>query len=267
MQRERLLPMETSISPTSTLRTWLDELKIMWTRCPRFWKNNSMDRNKGTCRRQRMETDLRRFVESTATWPSAVAKEWVVQFVQMAYDQPDIRAIVAFGSIVRDVSYSVDVDLLFVGKLEIPEFTTPPLDVDLRAYCQSDVESLVAKGHDLLCWSIRFGTVIHEKNRYWKNLYKRWARRLPFPSAGTADERAERARRLLEDLRVIGDDDAVHEQLITMLTHLARAHLIRADVFPASRPELPRQLRSIGEFAIASKLTDALKKRRDLIGT
>ena len=224
-----------------------------------------MDRNQGTCRTPRIETDVLRFVESTAAWPSDVAKEWVVQFVQMAYDQPDIRAIVAFGSIVRDVSYSVDVDLLFVYNLEIPGFTTPPLDVDVRAYSQSDVESLVAKGHDLLCWSIRFGRAIHEKNRYWTDLRNKWARDLPFPSAGIADERAERARRLLEDLRVIGDEDAVHEQLIAMLTHLARAHLIRADVYPASRPELPRQLRSIGESAIASRLTDALKKRHDLI--
>ena len=214
-----------------------------------------------------METDLLRFMESIANWPRVAAKEWVEQSVRMAYDQADIQAIVAFGSIVRGVGHSVDVDLLFVYGFEMPKFATPPLDVDVRAYREADVESLVAEGHDLLCWSIRFGTVLHEKNRYWANLHRRWARRLTLPSAGTADERAERARRLLDDLELIGDDDAVQEQFITMLTHLARAHLIRADVYPASRPELPRQLMSIGEFTIASKLTDALKKRRDLIGT
>ena len=185
-----------------------------------------MDRQAGTDRRTGMETDLLRFLESTEKWPSVLAKVWVEEFVQMAYDQADIWAIVAFGSIVRDVTHSVDVDLLFVYKFEIPILTTPPLDVDVRAYRKTDVESLVAEGHDLLCWSIRFGTVLHEKNRYWTTLHHRWARHLPLPSAGTADKRAERARRLLEDLRVIGDDDAVHEQLIAMLTHLARAHLI-----------------------------------------
>ena len=226
-----------------------------------------MERHTGTGRSPAIETDLLRFLDSNERWPSVLARKWVEQFVYMAYDQADIRAIVAFGSIVRDVSHSVDVDLLFIYGFEMPEFSTPPLDVDVRAYCETDVESLVSEGHDLICWSIRFGTVIHEKDRYWTNLRERWAKHLPIPSAGTADERAERAMRLLEDLKVIGDDDAVHEQLITMLTHIARAHLIRADVYPASRPELPTQLRSIGEFAIASKLTDALKKRRDLIGT
>lgn len=207
------------------------------------------------------------FLDSTDRWPSVLARDWVGRLLQMAHDQPDIRAIVAFGSIVRDVNHSVDVDLVLVYVDETPIFTSPPLDVDVRGYRETDVESLVGEGHEVLCWSIRFGMVLHEKNRYWTNLCKRWERRLPLPSAVAADERAMRARRLLKDLRVIGDDDAVNEQLIAMLTNLARARLIRADVYPASRPELPKQLRSIGEFTIASQLTDALNKRRDLIGT
>ena len=137
-----------------------------------------------------------------------------------------------------------------------PSFTRP-----------SFVESLVARGHELLCWSIRFGTVLHQKDRYWSDLQQTCARHLPLPSATVAEERAERARRLLEGIGMIGDDDAVQEQSITMLTHLARARLIRADVFPASRPELPKQLRSIGESALASQLTDALQKRHDLMET
>ena len=226
-----------------------------------------MERRSGTGRYPGARTDLVRFLESTAVWPSLTAKEWVEQFVQMAIDQPDIRAIVAFGSIVRDVSHSVDVDLLFVYSSNMPEFSTPPLDVDVRAYLEEDIESHVTEGHDLLCWSIRFGTAIHEKDRFWTNLRKRWEGRLPLPSAETEDKRAARAKRLLEDLRVIGDDDAVSEQLIAMLTHLARARLIRAGVFPASRPELPKLLTSIGEFTVASQLTDALKKRHELIGS
>ncbi len=208
-----------------------------------------------------------RFLESVEKWPSVPAREWVEQFFRMAYNRADILAIVAFGSIVRDVSHSADVDLLFVYRSEKPSFATPPLDVDVKAYRKTDVESLVARGHELLCWSLRFGKVLHQKDRYWSDLQQMWARHLPLPSATVAEERAERARRLLNDLRVIGDDDAVQEQSITMLTHQARACLIRARVFPASRPELPKQLRSIGELEIASLLTDALLKRRDLMDT
>ena len=50
---------------------------------------------------------------------------------------------------------------------------------------------------------------------------------LPLPSAKTADKRAERAKQLFEDLKVIGDEDAAQEQYITMLTQIARAYLIR----------------------------------------
>ena len=206
-----------------------------------------------------------RFLESAEKWPSVAAMEWVEQLIQMANARADIPAIVAFGSIVRDVSLSADVDLLYVYESGKPIFAAPPLDVDVKAYRRTDVESLVTDGHEILCWSIRYGTVLHQKDRFWSDLRETWARHLPLPSAEVAEERAERARRLLEDLRVIGDDDAVQEQSITMLTHLARARLIRADVFPASRPELPKQLRLIGESALASRLTDALQKRRDLM--
>ena len=42
-----------------------------------------------------------------------------------------------------------------------------------------------------------------------------------------------------------------------MLTHLARAALSEAGVFPYSRPELPGQLRDIGDHALADRLDAA----------
>lgn len=75
----------------------------------------------------------------------------------------DVRAIVGFGSFVRNVGHRVDVELLFAYSSNVPDFTPPPLDVDVRACSEEDIESHVAEGHDPLCWSIRFGTAIHEK--------------------------------------------------------------------------------------------------------
>jgi hypothetical protein len=46
-----------------------------------------------------------------------------------------------------------------------------------------------------------------------------------------------------------------------LLTHRARAALLRAGVFPASRPELPAQLRQIRESTLAKDLEAALKDR------
>ena len=49
----------------------------------------------------------------------------------------------------------------------------------------------------------------------------------------------------------IGDVCAAHEQALTYLTHIARAELLDKKVYPASRPELPKQLRMVGEHGIA----------------
>ena len=207
-------------------------------------------------------------LETIDKWPSTRAKEWVENFVQTSRQQSDIWAIVIFGSITRPrVIYSVDVDLLVIYESEKPNFVLPPLDVDIRSYRQEDIESLLLEGHELLCWTILFGKVLYEKDTYWTTLCDKWKNSLPLPSAKTADKRAKRAKQLFEDLKVIGDEDAAQEQYITMLTQIARAYLIRSDTYPASRPELPDQLKSVGEHELASQLEKALHTRRESMET
>ena len=210
--------------------------------------------------------DSSHFLESIEKWPSIGTKEWVENFVQMLCKQPNIWAIVIFGSIVRQqVKYSADVDLLIIYESDKPNFVSPPLDVDIRLCRRKDIEFLISEGHELLGWTILFGKGLHEKNQYWTNLCDKWKNQLPLPSARTADDRAERAKHLFEDLKVIGDEDAAQEQFIAMLTQTARAHLIRSGIYPASRPELPDQLKSIGQDNIAAQLEEALQKRRELM--
>lgn len=212
--------------------------------------------------------DSSRVLETIDKWPSTRAKEWVENFVQTSRQQSDIWALVIFGSITRPrVIYSVDVDLLVIYESEKPNFVLPPLDVDIRSYRQEDIESLLLEGHELLCWTILFGKVLYEKDTYWTTLCDKWKNSLPLPSAKTADKRAKRAKQLFEDLKVIGDEDAAQEQYITMLTQIARAYLIRSDTYPASRPELPDQLKSVGEHELASQLEKALQTRREWMET
>ncbi len=205
-------------------------------------------------------------LETINKWPSPHAKKWVENFVQTLHKQPDIWTIVIFGSITRQqVKYSIDVDLLIIYENDRPNFVLPPLDVDIRSYRREDIESLILEKHELLAWTIRFGKILYEKNKYWTNLCDKWKDRLPLPSARIADKRAERAKQLFEDLKVIGDEDAAQEQYITMLTQRARAYLIRSGIYPASRPELPDQLKSIGKYCLSSQLEEALQKRREWI--
>ena len=196
-------------------------------------------------------------------WPSQSAKSWVEGFVDAVDHSPSVWAVIAFGSVVRDVHHCTDVDLLVVYEKERPVLANPPLDVDIRCYNQSDIDRLLVEEHELIGWAILYGVILHETGGYWNALRMKWEARIGLPSTGSAEERAQRAKQLFDDLSTVGDQDAAQEQYVTMLTHLARARLIRAGVYPTSRPELPSQLETIGDRKLASDLVEALRKRRE----
>lgn len=193
-------------------------------------------------------------------WPSAEARAWVAELVAELSERPEVHAILAYGSAVREGVESGDVDLLVVHDAPV-EIPVPPLDVDLRGYARATVDEEIARGHEVLGWAVRYGAVLWERDGFWTALAERWRPVLPLPSAEAADARAARAQRLHDELRAAGDDDAAREQLTTALTQRARARLIRAGVFPRSRPELPAQLIAIGDDGLAAELSRLLERR------
>jgi hypothetical protein len=204
-------------------------------------------------------------------WPSGAAQKWADTAFRELCSHPDVLAVVLFGSTVRPALSSFDLDCLYVYQGEQPAVEQAPLDVDIRGYPADQVDRLIQEGHDLLGWSLRLGRLVCERDGYWTRLFARWQGRLPFPSAEIAEARAVRAERLALEYREMGDDDAAVEQWLTAITHRARAVLLRANVFPASRPELPSQLRSIGGEQLATVLEAAILARdtlaRQMIGT
>ena len=199
--------------------------------------------------------------ECLGRWPSEKARNWVEAFVLTARQDEATEAVVLLGSMVRPVSQVEDADIIHVFRRKKILLAGRPLDVDLWSYSAAYVPELIAGGNDILGWAIKFGYLLCEKNRYWTSLREAWLTRLPFPSAKVALERARRAGELREELRRMGDADAADEERLTELTHLARARLLSREVYPASRPELPDQLRSIGESGLARLLSGALRKR------
>jgi predicted nucleotidyltransferase len=194
-------------------------------------------------------------------WPSEDAQRWVEQFVHQAAEDPRLCAVVVYGSAVRDVSESSDVDLLCVYAVDEMVFDAPPMDVDLRAFQSDTVDERVASGDEVLGWSLRLGIPLFERDGYWTRLQASWTGRLPLPSAAAAEERAARALNASAGLSAGGDEDAARELRLSGLTQRARARLIRSGVFPLSRPELPQQLGSIGERGLASELHALLSAR------
>lgn len=199
-------------------------------------------------------------------WPSQDAKNWCIKFFNNALNLLDLDAIVAIGSSIREVPYSADVDLLIIYHSKKPALNNPPIDVDIHMYERSKIDTLISNGHELLVWAIQLGCLVIEQNSYWTNLSERWKNQAPFPSAEKAALSASRSKKIYMKLSLLGDEDAKFEEYITMLTHLARERLLRAGKFPYSRPELPGQLRLIGENSLSKEFEAALIKRSKLYG-
>lgn len=204
---------------------------------------------------ERLDSVIRR-------WPSQKARDWSRHTVEFLCAHPSILAVVAIGSAVRAADSSHDVDFLVIFREEFPHLGPLPLDVDLRAYAADSLEEKIAAGHDLIGWALIFGIPLCDRRDFWRKLHNSWHGKVPLPSAEDALKRAERALRLRDDLRAAGDIEAASEQHVTWLTQAARASLINAGIHPASRPELPEQLRSIHHFSEAAELQAVLEERR-----
>lgn len=212
-------------------------------------------------RQRESHSPARLRLEALRSWPNAATKSWVMSFAELVCGDANTAALLAIGSMVRRSSPVNDVDLVYIVRLGRPRFRTHPLDVDIRVYGAQEVGNLLSGGHDLLSWCLRYGYLICQHSHFWSSLKHEWKDRVPLPNPEVAERRTAQAQRTYEQLLELGDSDAAHEQLVSLLTHRAWASLLRNNVHPASRPELPDQLRSVGEHSLANSLEQALRER------
>lgn len=231
-------------------------------------------------------------------WPSSDARDWAISYFGDLASKPDTAAIVAIGSAVRAAYHArSDVDFVVITNSDLGPgfneawresvelgqpcsislwfhtqpnkirmlFTPDPLrriEVDLQIIRGSDVEQKLREGDDILGWAIRFGRAIFDRDRFWANLRSRWVRQLTFPSPEGAAAWALRFEHAARELISTGNFEAALKEVTVMLTHQARAGLLRARVYPASRSELPMQLRKIGENHLAESLEYVLRHQQ-----
>lgn len=206
-------------------------------------------------------SQARAWLVAERRWPSPHAAKWVKQFVEQVCRAPGTLALVLVGSLARPTHEPSDVDLLYVYDGTSLTLSDHPIDVDIRAYNKEDFAAHLANRHGIVTWALRFGRPICQRDLFWSELISSFAGKLPMPSAEAANERAQRAARLYDQLIDIGDYEAALEQRITLLTHRAWAHLLSKGIHPASRPELPQQLSAAGEATIGGELAAALRER------
>jgi hypothetical protein len=167
------------------------------------------------------------------------------------------------GSAVRAGVPSADLDLVVISKEPETLKSSHPMEVDLRTYQADEVLQQIAQGNDLLGWAVKFGCVLFQRDGYWNAVVESWRDALPLPSIEVALHRAQAASRRLAKMLEVGDVEAAEEQALSYATHLARAELLKRRVYPASRPELPDQLRAIGSDEAADALEHLLDRTAD----
>ena len=194
----------------------------------------------------------------TIRWPTEASMQWTESFLDSARDDLSITAVIAIGSAVRPNAAAADLDLLVICRAPLNLKGSRPMEVDLRVYRVDDVDRLIAEGHDVLGWAIKFGKVVFQRSGFWDMTLSRWKNDLPLPSPETPRVRARETRRRFLNVLEIGDVDAALEQAISYFTHLAWADLLERGIFPASRRELPSQLRDIDSQILADSLESLL---------
>lgn len=180
-----------------------------------------------------------------------------------ATDNDNIIAVVAVGAAVRPAVPSVDLDLVVICREPANLRVKPPLEIDLRKYRADQVQQELARGNDLLGWAVKFGRVLFQRDLYWNAVSESWRDRLPLPRPAVAVQRANEAFHRLTKVLELRDFDAAEEQARSYATHLARAELLKRNVYPASRPELPVQLRQIGSHEAADCFEQLIDPRVD----
>jgi hypothetical protein len=151
-----------------------------------------------------------------------------------------------------------DFDLAILFRGERPSIKAP-IEVDIRMYPFESAEERLAEGHEIIGWAMKFGTALYDPESAWESLRIKFADRVPLPSASDAAERARQSLSRAREMLDVGDDSAADDLILAAATQLARERLIGSGVFPASRPELPGQLRAIRpRDPLAQILEDAM---------
>jgi len=196
-------------------------------------------------------------------WPTPQSKTWLIEFLELAQKDNNIMAVIAIGSSVRPKMVSADLDIIVIFREPARLKLRPPIEIDARTFIAAEIHNLIAKGNDLLGWAVKFGRILFQRENFWAAIMEKWQDRLPLPSAEIATQRAEDAFRRLSNMFEMGDLDAAHEQALSYVTHLDRAELLRKGIYPASRPELSKQLRAIRCFELAALLEQLLDQKNE----
>jgi predicted nucleotidyltransferase len=163
---------------------------------------------------------------------------------ELRHSNNDDVSIILVGSAARNTrTEDSDVDLLALGETRPkPRKTVGCFHIQTASV--SEFLCNIEKGEDFEAWCIRFGIALYDHGAWRRVLNSAGVDR--WPRWQLKVEHAARRLFLAHSFLEMGDEAACSEELIYTLGHIIRAFLLRAEIFPLSRPELAEQVSKIG---------------------
>lgn len=174
-----------------------------------------------------------------------------VDRVRSANDGSDI-SIILIGSVARSTQTSQsDLDLLVIGK-ELPIVKRQPDRLHVQAVTTEQLKERLRAGDDFAAWCVRYGIPLVTSDS--------WLEIVKSPEANTWPDWRKKVRHaarrlaLTSTLIETGDFAAAAEEMLYASSHTARGVLLKAGIFPLSRPEIIVQLGDLGQHGLAKLL-------------
>jgi HEPN domain-containing protein len=176
---------------------------------------------------------------------------------------PSPEAVVLIGSWARGAAVGPmsDVDLLVLADNGTPNIRASS-GIQLLCLSMDELRRRLVEGDDLAQWALRYGLPLRGRTS-WSRLREELLPSAPWPDSRRKWLMAKDRLRAASDLLAMGDHDAAQQEARFAASHAARAELLAKRAFPLSRPELPGQLRAIGDEALAAIL-DRLALAEDI---
>jgi hypothetical protein len=171
-------------------------------------------------------------------------------FLEGIPGREDDVSVILVGSVARQTqSENSDIDLLLVSRRPLTDLNIPP-QVHLMRSTLGDFLKQLDAGEDFEAWCVRFGIPIRD-NGLWSEILAR-PEATVWPSWKKKVMHGARRLFLAGKLITVGDLEAAAEELLFATGHIARGLLLKANIFPLSRPELENQISAIGYPHLAS---------------
>lgn len=151
--------------------------------------------------------------------------------------------VVLVGSAARGVrTCCSDVDVLILSDDGKRVTLARPGETHLQQDTRSRFLRRLTNGDDYPAWALRLGVPLRDPDQWWAAQVAAEQTAPHWPDWHRKVDHASKRIRFASELLETGDLDAAAEELVLAASHVARAVLLGAGIFPLSRPELPDQL-------------------------